>query len=133
MMSNGKNAKVTPFAARVYAMIEQIPPGRVATYGEVAQALGCGSARAVGQALRRNPFAPQVPCHRVVSGDGCLGGYHGAVAGEPIEEKQKRLRDEGVVWCSAERVDLRRSGHVFSGSTDGNEVNAIDLGTKQCP
>ena len=133
MMSNGKNAKVTPFAARVYAVIEQIPPGRVATYGEVARALGCGSARAVGQALRRNPFAPQVPCHRVVAGDGRLGGYHGAVAGGPIEEKQKRLRDEGVVWCSAERVDLRRSGYEFGEVFHGIGVNAIDHGTEQCP
>ena len=51
----------TVFEARVYEALRRIPRGQVTTYGRLAAALGCGSARAVGQALRRNPFAPEVP------------------------------------------------------------------------
>jgi methylated-DNA-[protein]-cysteine S-methyltransferase len=68
----------------------------VTTYGRLAAAVGCGSARAVGQALRRNPFAPEVPCHRVVGTDGLVGGYFGEVAGVRVMEKIERLESEGV-------------------------------------
>lgn len=113
MIGNGKSEAVTRFAARVYALVSEIPPGRVTTYGALARAMGCGSARAVGQALRKNPYAPEVPCHRVVASDGRIGGYHGEVSGELIERKIQRLRDEGVVWRLAERVDLARCGYDF--------------------
>ena len=66
----------TPFEQRVYAAIRRIPRGQTRSYAWVAQRLGKpGAARAVGQALKRNPFAPRVPCHRVVRSDGSLGGY----------------------------------------------------------
>jgi methylated-DNA-[protein]-cysteine S-methyltransferase len=60
---------VTPFQERVYALLQQIPEGRVATYAALARALG-SSPRAVGGALRRNLFAPEVPCHRVLASTG---------------------------------------------------------------
>lgn len=113
MIGNRKSAEVTSFAERVYALISTIPAGRVATYGEVARALGCGSPRAVGQALRRNPRAPEVPCHRVLAADGRLGGYSGAVAGEPLARKVALLEAEGVVFGSPDRVDLSRCEHRF--------------------
>jgi methylated-DNA-[protein]-cysteine S-methyltransferase len=86
----------TAFEARVYEALRRIPRGRVTTYGRLAAAVGCGSARAVGQALRRNPFAPEVPCHRVVGSDGRVGGYLGEVAGARVMEKMERLEREGV-------------------------------------
>ena len=52
------------------------------------------SAQAVGQALRRNPFAPDVPCHRVVAADGSLGGYNGAREGAELERKRQLLENE---------------------------------------
>lgn len=67
---------VPDFHRRVYAITRAIPPGEVLTYGEVARRLGePGASRAVGQALGRNPFAPVVPCHRVLAAGGRSGGF----------------------------------------------------------
>jgi methylated-DNA-[protein]-cysteine S-methyltransferase len=68
--------QVPEFHRRVYDVTRAIPPGRTLTYGEVAARLGePGAARAVGQALGRNPFAIIVPCHRVLAAGGRLGGF----------------------------------------------------------
>jgi len=67
---------VPPFHQRVYAMARSMPPGTTMTYGEMATRLGDrGAARAVGQALGSNPFAPVVPCHRILAGAGKGGGF----------------------------------------------------------
>jgi methylated-DNA-[protein]-cysteine S-methyltransferase len=67
---------VPPFHQRVYEVTRGIPPGRTLTYGEVAAELGdAGAARAVGQALGHNPFAPVVPCHRVLAARNASGGF----------------------------------------------------------
>ena len=71
------SACITPFQRMVYLELLDVPAGETITYGELARRIGCGSAQAVGQALKRNPFAPDVPCHRVVAADGSLGGYMG--------------------------------------------------------
>lgn len=87
----------TVFQEKVYRLCKKIPRGKVTTYGEIARALGVGGgARAVGQALRRNPYAPQVPCHRVVAHDGRLCGFNGARSGTELERKAALLRREGV-------------------------------------
>jgi methylated-DNA-[protein]-cysteine S-methyltransferase len=62
-------AKVTDYQTRVYTLLQQIPEGRIASYASLAKALD-SSPRAVGGALRRNPFAPEVPCHRVIAATG---------------------------------------------------------------
>jgi len=67
---------VPEFHRRVYEITRAIPPGEVLTYGEVARRVGePGAARAVGQALGRNPFAPVIPCHRVLAAGGRSGGF----------------------------------------------------------
>lgn len=66
----------TPFQRRVWRLATTIRKGQVRTYGWMARKL-CSSPRAVGQALKVNPFAPRVPCHRVVSSDGTAGGFAG--------------------------------------------------------
>lgn len=67
---------VPSFHQRVYEITRAIPPGRTLTYGEVAARLGePGAARAVGQALGHNPFAPVVPCHRVLAAGNASGGF----------------------------------------------------------
>jgi len=67
---------VPPFHRRVYELARAIPVGSTLTYGEVAAQLGKpGAARAVGQALGANPFAPVVPCHRVLAAGGKAGGF----------------------------------------------------------
>ncbi len=68
--------RVPAFHRRVYEAARTIPPGRTRTYGEIATRLGApGAARAVGQALGRNPFAIVVPCHRVLAAGGRVGGF----------------------------------------------------------
>lgn len=97
----------TAFEQRIYAALDAIPPGKAASYAWVAQRARCGSARAVGQALRRNPFAPAVPCHRVVAADRTLGGYQGSAAQDALRLKRERLEAEGVEFDEDGRVALR--------------------------
>ena|SRR3989344_6608819 len=80
------------FSESAWEKISQIPRGKVSTYSEIARALGKPKAfRAVGNACNANPDAPRVPCHRVVSNGGKLGGYaHGA------ERKTALLAAEGI-------------------------------------
>jgi methylated-DNA-[protein]-cysteine S-methyltransferase len=92
---------VTPFQQRVYDACSRVPEGWVTTYAELARHIGCGSPRAVGQALRRNPFAPNVPCHRVVKSDLSLGGFSGHTEGPEIDRKRHLLRKEGVLFAEA--------------------------------
>ena len=89
------SACITPFQRMVYLELLDVPAGETITYGELARRIGCGSAQAVGQALKRNPFAPDVPCHRVVAADGSLGGYMGKRDGELLERKRRLLDEEG--------------------------------------
>ncbi len=91
-----KTDPVSPFARCVYAALEKIPPGRVITYAGLARRIGCGSPRAVGQALRANPFAPHVPCHRVIASDLTPGGFQGQRAGAALARKLRLLASEGV-------------------------------------
>jgi len=89
----------TQYEKRVWTALCQVPKGQVTTYGILAAHLK-SSPRAVGNALRRNPFAPQVPCHRVVATGGALGGFKGKWPkdgeGITIDEKKMLLRREGV-------------------------------------
>lgn len=67
-------ASGTPFQLRVWQACRALPPGTTCTYGALARTVGCGSARAVGQALARNPLCRLIPCHRVVGRRGA-GGF----------------------------------------------------------
>ncbi|KAM0251913.1 hypothetical protein ACHAQJ_007976 [Trichoderma viride] len=104
----------TDFEKRVWTALCQIPRGRVTTYGLLSAHLGT-SPRAVGNALRRNPFAPEVPCHRVVATGGSLGGFKGSWPkdgeGITITEKKTLLRGEGIKLDEKGRV----LGTVWSG------------------
>ncbi|MCB1228378.1 MAG: MGMT family protein [Verrucomicrobiales bacterium] len=88
--------KITAFEARVYEALCRIPRGKVMTYAGLGKAIGCGSAQAVGQALKRNPHAPEVPCHRVIRTDLTLGGYSGETEGAKLDQKRALLAEEGV-------------------------------------
>ncbi|RYF75059.1 MAG: MGMT family protein, partial [Comamonadaceae bacterium] len=69
-------SRLSDFHRRVYAIARRIAPGQVRTYGDIALELGDRQlARAVGQALGANPFAPVVPCHRVMGAQGWQGGF----------------------------------------------------------
>ena len=84
----------TKFQKKVWNYIKKIPKGNVKTYKEVAIAIKAPkSARAVANACAKNPYAPIIPCHRVVRSDGSLGGYSGRGG---IKEKLRLLRSEKV-------------------------------------
>ena len=90
---------MTEFQKRVYEALKLIPEGKVTTYKYLSNFLSCGSSQAVGQALKKNPFAPKVPCHRVIKSDLSIGGYVGEIKGENIEKKLALLEHEGVKFC----------------------------------
>jgi len=84
------------FQEKVWALCRKIPRGKVTTYKILAEKLGVKSYQAIGQALKRNPYAPQVPCHRVVASDGRLGGFMGQRTGKCLMKKTSLLRKEGI-------------------------------------
>ncbi|KAK4890541.1 hypothetical protein LTR27_010822 [Elasticomyces elasticus] len=99
--STPSTVTTAPYQTRVYALLSQIPRGRVSTYAALSKALD-SSPRAVGGALRRNPFAPDVPCHRVISADGYVGGFKSdwqkAPSGINCEKRLALLAEEGVLF-----------------------------------
>ena len=95
---------LSPFQKRVYAACSAIPEGKTSTYGALARAIGCGSSQAVGQALRNNPLAPMVPCHRVIAADRHLHGFGGKTDPEGLGKKRKLLEAEGVGFDAQGRV-----------------------------
>lgn len=96
------NIAITAFQRSVYKATSKIPRGKVSTYFEIAQAIGRPkAARAIGNALHTNPFAPKVPCHRVVRSDGSLGGFF---LGQ--EKKLKILKKEGVICRLGKIIDF---------------------------
>lgn len=80
----------TDFEIKVYIACSRIPKGYVSTYGNLSKFLG-SAPRAVGGALRRNPYFPLVPCHRVVTSNLELGGFHGTWG---AASKEVRVSDE---------------------------------------
>ncbi len=83
---------LTPFQRDVYRRLRRVPFGRTITYGELAEASGHpGAARGVGMAMKRNPFPPVVPCHRVTEAGGGLGGFS---ASGGLEQKKSLLAME---------------------------------------
>lgn len=90
------------FTEYFYSLVKQIPKGKVSTYGALARTLGdIRASRAVGRMLNQNPYAPQVPCHRVVMSDGSLGGF-----GTGIEKKISLLKREGVEVADGKVIDF---------------------------
>lgn len=96
--------KITAFEYSVYKTVAEIPKGKISTYLEVARAIGKPkTARAVGNALNKNPFAPEIPCHRVVKSDGTIGGFAGG-----YRRKRKMLEEEGIKFKNNKIVDYAR-------------------------
>ncbi|MBI4397389.1 MAG: MGMT family protein [Elusimicrobia bacterium] len=86
----------SPFYQAVWAACAEIPKGEVRSYGWIAKRIGRpGAARAVGRALGANPFAPIVPCHRVIRSDGTLGGFS---APGGLRTKKRLLQNERQNW-----------------------------------
>ena len=86
--------KGTEFQIKVWAFLRKIPRGSVKTYSQVAKEIGKPLAvRAVANAIGKNPYAPKIPCHRVIRSDGSLGGYSGKGG---LKTKRFLLKKEGI-------------------------------------
>ncbi len=87
--------KGTKFQLKVWKYLKKIPKGQIRTYSDVAKAINKPkSVRAVANAIGKNPYAPKIPCHRVIRSDGSLGGYSGKGG---INTKRKLLKSEGIL------------------------------------
>lgn len=84
------------FNQKIYQLLKQVPAGKVTTYKALARALDIKAYQAVGNALKHNPDAPHIPCHRVVKSNGSIGGFNGQTKGKEIQRKIKLLKQEGV-------------------------------------
>jgi methylated-DNA-protein-cysteine methyltransferase-like protein len=116
MAKAATRAAVTSFTRRVLSVVRAIPPGRVATYGDVARLAGAPrAARAVGNILRECDD-PSLPAHRVTGADGRLGGYGSSphlkrqlLAAEGVTVRGSRLRDFSQIrWTGGGRASARR-------------------------
>ena len=84
----------TKFQKKVWNYLKSIPRGKTKTYKQVAIAINRpNSARAVANAVGKNPYPPKIPCHRVIRSDGYLGGYSGKGG---IKNKKLLLKKEGI-------------------------------------
>ena len=89
-----KNIKGTDFQKMVWSEITKIPKGKTITYKELAIKIGKPKAyRAVANACAKNPLLEIIPCHRVIRGDGKMGGYNGK---KGVKRKKRLLKSEGV-------------------------------------
>src|SRR4051812_1643810 len=115
---------VPPFHRRVYAAARAIPPGTTLSYGEIAARIGSpGSARAVGQALGRNPFPIVVPCHRVLAAGGKSGGFSAAGG---VSTKLRMLALEGApVARNGNRAAQTPEGELFAGGLGFDPLVAV--------
>jgi len=95
---------------KVLEMMEKIPKGRVTTYKILGDKLGTKAYRAVGTCVKNNPFAPTIPCHRVVKSDGGVGFYSGSGG---IKTKIRMLRQEGILIRKNKIVDFEKVLHKF--------------------
>ncbi len=94
---------MTSFAEQVYRICKQVPQGKVASYKQIAEALGTKAYQAVGQALNKNPYR-EVPCHRIINAKGELHGF-----AQGLKKKQRLLEAEGIQIVQG-KVDLKKFG-----------------------
>ena len=91
------------FNEKCYAILRKVPKGKVTTYGSIARALKSKGYRAIGNAMNKNPYSPKVPCHRVVSSNGNIGGFaHGS------KVKIRLLESEGIKIKDNKIIDFEK-------------------------
>jgi len=95
------------FNERCYEILKKVPRGKVTTYREIAKVLKTKAYRAVGNAMKKNPSAPGVPCHRVINSKGEIGGFVGGT-----RKKIQLLKKEGVNVVKG-KIDLEKHLYKF--------------------
>ncbi|MBI2663599.1 MGMT family protein [Candidatus Woesearchaeota archaeon] len=97
------------FYDRIYEKLKKVPKGKVTTYKILAESIGTKAYRAVGQAMNKNPYAPEVPCHRVVNSKGELHGY-----AQGLRKKKQLLEKEGVKIKNNKILDFEKALYYFT-------------------
>ncbi|MDO8508120.1 MAG: MGMT family protein [Nanoarchaeota archaeon] len=100
------------FKEKCYTLLKKVPKGKVTTYKEIAEALNSKAYRAVGMAMKSNPHAPLVPCHRVISSNGKIGGYTSNNRIN-IQKKIKLLVSEGIE-IKDNKINLEKFHYKFN-------------------
>ena len=95
------------FNERCYELLKKVPRGKVTTYKALAHALHTRAYRAVGRAMNKNPYAPVVPCHRVINSDGKLGGFATGLPKKILLLKKERIEIKN------NKIDLKKFGWFF--------------------
>lgn len=109
------------FAQQIYTLLKTVPRGKVTTYKALAHALGSHAYRAVGQLMRHNPYGynqcsdenRRIPCHRVVTTHGMIGGFMGSTSADEIRKKITLLQGEGVRIEKNRVVDFKTHLYLF--------------------
>ncbi len=96
------------FSEKCYSLLKKVPKGKVTTYKALAEAMGTRAYRAVGTAMHNNPYAPQVPCHRVVKANGEVGGFFSGT-----KKKTEMLQKEGIPIKNNKIIDFRKYLYKF--------------------
>ena len=99
--------KMQSFNERCYALLRKVPKGKITTYKALAEALGTKAYRAVGNAMNKNPYAPEVPCHRVIASNGSIGGFALGTS-----KKVSMLKKEGIE-INKNLIDVKKYAHSF--------------------
>jgi len=95
------------FNERCYKILRKVPKGKVTTYKEIARALRSKAYRAVGNAMNKNPYSPEVPCHRVIKSNGEVGGFASGV-----KKKIRLLKKEGIE-IKRGKIDFKKYLYKF--------------------
>ena len=102
----------TAFQQRVWQALGTVPFGKTASYGQIARAVGCGSPRAVGQAIHNNPIVLMIPCHRIIGADGSLTGFAG---GLDVKRRLLVLEESGMgLLFTMDAQNYGAGGRAFS-------------------
>ncbi len=96
------------FLEQCYALLKQVPKGKITTYKAIAEALGTKAYQAVGSAMHKNPHAPQVPCHRVINFNGEVGGFASGT-----NTKIKLLKREGILIKDGKVMNIQKYLYKF--------------------
>ena len=96
---------------KVYDLVRKVPKGKVTTYKAIGDKLNTKAYRAIGQILKDNPYAPEVPCHRVIQSSGEAGGFSGSIMNQ--NKKIRILKKEGVKFNRSRIENFDKDLHLF--------------------
>jgi len=116
---------MSDFELKVWCLLTQVPRGKVTTYGILAKAAGNErAARAVGSAMRKNPYSPKVPCHRAILASGKVGGFQGkeSLESKEVQRKLEMLKEEGVSFKDGKLTKKQLEKFLFTDFKDPGKV-----------